>query len=984
MDNIFAIWTKEGLLRDNNNDGVIDGTAVYIDLPDHLAPEGLIDFCARLGYETTSLSLRFFEPDKNAVKMNFIHSDVKTEIRLENRELIVRYKSEAELSDLLKHLAAMDPKESSGTSVALELKDGRLTAGQSFIKTIEGRKAELTPEINSLSDLWSFSGIGDNNEASPSKLLNLNVSVEESIKTADLIKGLCCFAARSAMCSTDIIFPVTGNGSSSEGLRLEVLGDSSASLELTEPNVLQLKGPKELLGLAAQHLAREKHWSEGGAFGYWEQGYLLKQKTEAPLLFEAEWEDVQETDLAYGVLKGSGDLEGADIEVFLSEPVEVRRNLEKQWGNLFPKVKTLKVRSAFKTGMHWLVEEVLPDLRESAEDVLGLEIKVKKETGEHGLELPIRWIQEMYPADRLIEEEYNLKAAQVNYQLEDKLEHTYEVFRVDAQGVRHFAGSLDVPVSELPYVDGKHYVYPVSSAVRIRKGGIVVREQLIQTDRERFYRHYTEEVLPRIRREVADYKDGQGHTRPLFDRIEIDVWMSEEERKLPVDEERVSSLEALHEDLYFNTLDYFAHMGEELEGKPFNAPGGVHPFLHVRKGGKPEACIRVYSWEDKPLENWVTTSILFNEEGALAKAIMTNDKEEVTLAIEAFEKPEGHIHQDVQRWLDEQRSYRILYPDHSYKGHAIPIIECFMDAGEEFYSPLKMSLFKKTIFIEAGHHSNEVSSTPAVLQLLERAGKKFGDWQKEINLIILPLANPDGYELVKKLAKEHPEWKHHAARYNAVGLEYSLVRFQKTVFGEANVYPKILRRWAPDVIVDDHGIPAHEWVQPFAGYNSPPRFPVSYFLPSAKIYGIGRLSSGDHRDLHVENLESVVSKISQYISGTSIDKENQYWQERFRKYGNQWLPEVFPIEEAPGIHFYRQADVAPSYSTIGISRYPDWIAAEIISEAADEVVYDEVLESCIEAHIVFDLAILEVLQKARIEVKRNGLSHERIRPIKLS
>ncbi|PAF21264.1 hypothetical protein CHH61_22895, partial [Shouchella clausii] len=139
-------------------------------------------------------------------------------------------------------------------------------------------------------------------------------------------------------------------------------------------------------------------------------------------------------------------------------------------------------------------------------------------------------------------------------------------------------------------------------------------------------------------------------------------------------------------------------MGEELEGKPFNAPGGVHPFLHVRKGGKPEACIRVYSWEDKPLENWVTTSILFNEEGALAKAIMTNDKEEVTLAIEAFEKPEGHIHQDVQRWLDEQRSYRILYPDHSYQGHAIPIIECFMDAGEEFYSPLKMSLFKKTIF----------------------------------------------------------------------------------------------------------------------------------------------------------------------------------------------------------------------------------------------------------------------------------------------
>lgn len=983
MDNILAIWTKEGLLRDNNDDGVIDGTAVFIDLPDHLAPEGLIDFCARLGYETTSLSLRFFEHDNSAVKMSFIYSDVKTEIRLENRELIVRYKSEAELSNLLKLLAAMDPKESGGTSVSIELKGDKLAAGQTFIKTIEGRDEEAHPEINSLSDLWSFSGVGKNNEASPSKLLHLNVSIEESIKTDELLKGICYFAARSAMYSTDIVFPVTGERSPG-GLRLEVLEDSRASLELTEPNVLQLKGPKELVGSAAHHLAREKHWSEGGAFGYWEQGYSLKQKTEAPLLFEAEWEDVQETELAYRILKDSEDLADADIEIFLSEPGEVRRELKKKWKDLFPEVKSLKVRSAFKTGLHWLVEEVLPELGDSGEAVQRLEIKVKKEAGENGLELPIRWIQEMYPADRLIEEEFGLKAELVNYQLEDKSEHTYVVFRVDERGVRHFVSSLDVPVSELPYVDGKHYVYPVSSAIRVRTGEGAVREQIIQTDRERFYRFYTEEVLPRLRREVADYKDGQGHTRPLFDRIEIDVWMSEEERKLPVDEERISSLEALHEDLYFNTLDYFAHMGEELEGKSFNAPGGVHPFMHVREGEKPEAHIRVYSWEDKPLEDWVTTSIRFDEKGALAEAVMTNGKEEVTLSVEAFEKPAGHIHPDVQRWLSEQDSYRILYPDHSYQGHAIPIIECFTDAGEEFYSPLKMSLFKKTIFIEAGHHSNEVSSTPAILQLLERADNKFEDWLKDVNLVILPLANPDGYELVTKLTEEHPEWKHHAARYNAVGLEYSLVRFQKTVFGEANIYPEILRRWAPDVIVDDHGIPAHEWVQPFAGYNSPPRFPVSYFLPSAKIYGIGRLSSGNFRDLHVENLEAVVERISQYISGTGIEKENKYWQERFSKYGNQWLPEVFPIEEAPGIHFYRQADVAPSYSTIGISRYPDWIAAEVISEAADEVVYDEVLESCIEAHIVFDLAILEVLQKAGIEVKRNGLSYERMRPINLS
>ncbi|MCS0824612.1 M14 family metallopeptidase [Cytobacillus firmus] len=982
MDNILEIWTKEGLLRDTNDDGVIDGIAVFIDLPDHLAPEGLIDFCARLGYETTSLSLRFFENGNSAVKMSFIYSDVKTEIRLENQEIIVRYKSEAELTDLLRLLAAMDPEESNGTSAAIELKNGKLVAGPVFIKSIEGRGEEENPEINSLSDLWSFSGVGKINEASPSKLLYMNVSIEESIKTVELIKGLCYFAARSAMYSTDIVFPLTGDYSTG-GLLLEVLEDSSTSLELKESNVLQLKGRKESIGSAAHHLAKEKHWSDGGAFGYWEQRYNLNQKIEAPLLFEAEWEDVHETELAYRILKDSEDLAGADIEIFLSEPSEIRRYLEKKWKELFPEVNTLKIRSAFKAGMNWLVEEVMPELRESLKTVHGLEIIVKKESGENGLELPIRWIQEMYPVDSLIEEEYGLKATLVNYKLDTTSAHTYLVFRVDEQGIRHFVSSLDVPVSKLPYLDGKHYVYPVSSAVRVRTGEGVVREQLIQTDRERFYRFYTEEVLPRLRREIADYKDGQGHTQPLFDRIEIDVWMSEEECKLSIDEERISSLEALHEDLYFNTLDYFVILGEELEGKSFNAPGGVHPFMHVREGEKPKAHIRVYNWEDKPLENWVTTSIRFDEEGALTEAVMTNLIEEITLPVESFVKPLSHIHPEVHRWLSEQNSYRVLYPDHSYHGYAIPIIECFKDAEEEFYSPLKMSLFKKTIFIEAGHHSNEVSSTPAVLKLIEIADNRLGDWLKDINLVILPLANPDGYELVTKLTEEHPEWKHHSARYNAVGLEYSFVRFQKTVFGEANIYPEVLRRWAPDVIVDDHGIPAHEWVQPFAGYNSPPRFPVSYFLPSARIYGIGRLSSGDNRDLHAANLEAIVGRISQYITGTKIEKENKYWQERFKKYGNQWLPDVFPIEEAPGISFYRKGDVAPSYSTIGISRYPDWIAAEVISEAADEVVYGEVLDSCIEAHIILDLAILDVLLKTGIEVKRNGLLYERMRPIKL-
>lgn len=62
-----------------------------------------------------------------------------------------------------------------------------------------------------------------------------------------------------------------------------------------------------------------------------------------------------------------------------------------------------------------------------------------------------------------------------------------------------------------------------------------------------------------------------------------------------------------------------------------------------------------------------------------------------------------------------------------------------------------------------------------------------------MNVIIIPLANPDGYEIMECLTKEHPKWKHHAARFNAVGLEFAHVKFRKSVFGEANVLPLILK-----------------------------------------------------------------------------------------------------------------------------------------------------------------------------------------------
>src|SRR5690606_23367303 len=129
---------------------------------------------------------------------------------------------------------------------------------------------------------------------------------------------------------------------------------------------------------------------------------------------------------------------------------------------------------------------------------------------------------------------------------------------------------------------------------------------------------------------------------------------------------------------------------------------------------------------------------------------------------------------------------------------------------------------------------------PAIVELMDEIVTEHPEIMNHINLVIIPCANPDGVELHHLMTKDNPEWKHHAARYNAVGLEFTDVRYKESVFGEANVVPKIMNRWAPDIVIDDHGIPSHEWTQPFAGYHIPPRFNMSFWIPNSFIYGIAQ------------------------------------------------------------------------------------------------------------------------------------------------
>src|SRR5204863_9354839 len=89
--------------------------------------------------------------------------------------------------------------------------------------------------------------------------------------------------------------------------------------------------------------------------------------------------------------------------------------------------------------------------------------------------------------------------------------------------------------------------------------------------------------------------------RPLPDKqpfhrdLDIEVWMSEPDFRLGIDQELVSSLEALHEDLYFVTLDFFDALGRTTTQRRLAAPGKIFPIIHANRQGQAGQARVLYS-----------------------------------------------------------------------------------------------------------------------------------------------------------------------------------------------------------------------------------------------------------------------------------------------------------------------------------------------------------------------------------------------------
>jgi hypothetical protein len=234
---------------------------------------------------------------------------------------------------------------------------------------------------------------------------------------------------------------------------------------------------------------------------------------------------------------------------------------------------------------------------------------------------------------------------------------------------------------------------------------------------------------------------------------------------------------------------------------------------------------------------------------------------------------------------------------HSYRGRDISVMEITLPVTSEQVSLAKLSALKPTIFITGRQHANEVSSTSHILRLAEllATDQSYRDILKRVNVVMHPVENPDGAAMAYELQKLTPTHMLHAGRYSALGMDVaSQVGQPDPLLPESRVRMRIWQQWLPDIYLNPHGYPSHEWVQQFAGYV-PPGF-RSYWSTRGWYTSVGGLRDPrypEHADAVAALRESIVREIN---SNPDVRDMNLRHQARYRRWAYGFAPYVFPQE----------------------------------------------------------------------------------------
>jgi hypothetical protein len=717
---------------------------------------------------------------------------------------------------------------------------------------------------------------------------------------------------------------------------------------------------------------------------------------------------------------GRGDVQGLAL---ISRPAKARAQVRREIERVLRAkgyAPTVVVLNAYKPGLSWLREAVQPELA-AIRGIDRVLIAFRAFASEGStMEMRSRWLQELYPGPDLLAAALGLPTERVRLSQRARPADAYLVTAWDRDGKRVYRSGFTPRVTRFPYLPGHPElgrVHPCTGGIRLAQAGRMLTDESVPTDRELFWRFFQERILPALEGAMADRIAGGGELPPAFwEEAAFDVRIPETDERLEIGEERVSPLEALHEDLYFVLLEHFRLFAERHRLPAASQFGRILPRVSTAApGGSPAVVFKA-----RPFTGAAASPSPAGGSAARVTAVEM-DAGRLVFAIEAGDRTaakggEGVCRTARARGLDvsldartgrfvfrtarprtpaigEQRTtpkaaapappldrrltmrevehhvrrleglphLRAWQAGTSWQGRGIWALEAVLAGGGGLVSIARARLLKPTLLVNARHHANEVSSTNAALRLAwELAATPRGrEALKRVNVAIVPLENADGVATLEELLPGCEGHKLHAARYNALGVEwYGDYFLERPRFPEARVKPLLWRRWLPLLVLDAHGVPSHEWDQPFSGY-APGRF-RAYWIPRAFIYAI--LPFIEDRGHPGHGFARVIAGVLDRAIGAEPDirRMDRELKDRYRRYARAWEPEVFP--PAPGRLTVLASDRRLAGMTFGEQRFPVTVS-EIVTEVTDEVVSGKLLGFCARAHLTAAKGLLQWLGK---------------------
>jgi hypothetical protein len=135
----------------------------------------------------------------------------------------------------------------------------------------------------------------------------------------------------------------------------------------------------------------------------------------------------------------------------------------------------------------------------------------------------------------------------------------------------------------------------------------------------------------------------------------------------------------------------------------------------------------------------------------------------------------------------------------------------------------------------------------------------------------------------------------HAGRYSALGMDVaSQVGQADPLLPEARVRGRLWQDWLPDIYLNPHGYPSHEWVQQFAGYV-PPGY-RTYWTTRGWYTSVGSLLDPRYPQ-YAEGTAALREAIVREInSNPDVRAMNLRAQSRYRRWAYGFAPYVYNQE----------------------------------------------------------------------------------------